>query len=103
MPAARHITIKREADRDWEAHKDHFRKNVYGVLRECEGFQACLFLIDRETGEEIGMTLWDTEENMRASGEVLQAARKERLGDAAEKEEYPVEKRFMEVALFETS
>jgi len=37
------------------------------VLRECEGFKAQIFLIDRATGDVVGMSLWDTEADMPAS------------------------------------
>ena len=43
------------------------------------GFAGGLFLADRETGKVVGVTLWETEEAMRASEE---AANKLREGAA---------------------
>lgn len=98
---ARHVKIH-NSGRDPETAVESFRKNVYGVLRECEGFKGILFLINRETGEEIGMSWWDTEENMSASGEKLRAAKVARQ-EAGESTEGEAEKGFFEVGLFETS
>lgn len=99
----RHITL-RKPGRNLDQAIEDFRPNVYDVLKVCPGFVACLFFVDRASNETIGMTLWDTEENMRASGEVLHKARVARLGENPEGDEgVEVEKRFMEVHLFETS
>ncbi len=63
---ARHVTVHGAPDHIDEGVRVQ-RENVVPVLRECEGFIAQVFLVDRATGEVIGMSLWDTEEHMLAS------------------------------------
>jgi hypothetical protein len=63
---ARHVTVHGSADLVDEGVRVQ-RENVVPVLRECEGFKAQIFLVDRATGDVIGMSLWETEEDMLAS------------------------------------
>lgn len=65
------------------------RNNVLPVLQVCAGFKGQLLLIDRAKGKAIGISLWDTEENMNASEEKVAAARQQTAdqvggGDAVE-------------------
>lgn len=53
------------------------RNNVLPVLQGCAGFKGQLLLIDRAKGESIGISLWDTEENMNASEEKVAAVRQQ--------------------------
>ena len=48
------------------------------VLRKAEalsGFRGMYYLVDRESGKTIAVTLWDTEEAMRASEEAANRMR----------------------------
>ncbi len=71
---ARHVTIQGSPDKI-DAAIESVRNVVLPALQGCPGFQAQLLLVDRSKGEAIGISLWDTEENMLASEEKVQAAR----------------------------
>ena len=63
---ARHVTVHGSPDRIDEGVRVQ-RESVVPVLRECAGFKAQIFLVDRATGDVIGMSVWETEEDMLAS------------------------------------
>ena len=73
---ARHVTVHGSPDRIDHAVQS-VRDDVLPVLRECAGFKGQLLLIDRAKGEAIGISLWDTEENMRASEDKVAASRQQ--------------------------
>jgi hypothetical protein len=73
---ARHVTVHGSPDKMDEGIRS-LRERVLPALRDCAGFKGQLLLVDRDKGEAIGISLWDTEENMRASEEKVQAARQE--------------------------
>ena len=73
---ARHVTVHGSPDQVDEAVQS-VRDNVLPVLKGCAGFKGQLLLIDRTKGEAIGISLWDTEENMNASEEKVAAARQQ--------------------------
>ena len=66
---ARHVTVHGSPDKMDEGIRS-LQERVLPVLRECAGFKGQLLLVDRDKGEAIGISLWDTEENMRASDPV---------------------------------
>lgn len=73
---ARHVTVHGSPDRIDEAIES-VRNRVLPVLQNCPGFKGQLLLIERTRGEAIGISLWDTEENMKASEDKVAAARQE--------------------------
>ncbi|MEO6350412.1 MAG: hypothetical protein ABIP53_07155 [Candidatus Limnocylindrales bacterium] len=73
---ARHVTVHGSPDKMDEGIRS-LRERVLPVLQGCAGFKGQLLLVDRDKGEAIGISLWDTEENMRASEEKVQAARQQ--------------------------
>jgi hypothetical protein len=73
---ARHVTIHGSPDKVDEAVqsvKDH----VLPALRDCTGFQGQLLLVDRANGDVIGISLRDTEENMKASEDKVSPSRQQ--------------------------
>jgi hypothetical protein len=52
-----------------------FRERVVPVLLELPGFQDNLTLLDRDQGEILGITVWDTEEHARAAAAKLEQER----------------------------
>jgi hypothetical protein len=89
---ARHVTVHGSPNRIDKA-VESVRNNVLPVLQGCAGFKGQLFLIDRAKGEAIGISLWDTEENMNASEDKVAAARQKTAdqvgaGDAVEVDLY---------------
>ncbi len=73
---ARHVTVRGSGD-NVDAAVQSVRDNVIPVLQGCPGFKGQLLLVDRTKGEAIGISLWDTEENMMASEERVAAARQQ--------------------------
>jgi hypothetical protein len=73
---ARHVTVKGDSSKVDEA-VSMVRDRVLPVLEECEGFKGQLLLIDRDRGEASGISLWDTEENLRASEDRVSSARQD--------------------------
>jgi hypothetical protein len=71
---ARHVTVKGSPGRIDEGIRS-VREQVIPVLQGCDGFKGQLLLVDREKGEAIGISLWDSEENLRASEEKVRQAR----------------------------
>lgn len=63
---ARHVTVHGSPERIDEGIRVQ-RENVVPVLRECDGFIAQIFLVDRATGDVVGMSLWKTEADMLGS------------------------------------
>jgi heme-degrading monooxygenase HmoA len=72
----------------------HFRENVVASYQDVAGFQGAYLLVNRKTGKVMGVTLWDTEANMQATGrtsEKLRAAGSQVVsGTTPEPDEYEV-------------
>jgi len=45
----------------------HYRETLLPEARTMTGFKGAYLLVDRKTGKNLGITLWDTENNMIAS------------------------------------
>ena len=71
---ARHVTIHGSPDRVDEGIRVQ-REHMLPVLRSCAGFHAQLFLVDRGTGDVIGISLWESEQAMIDSEPVVSLAR----------------------------
>ncbi len=59
---------------------DHARQNILPRVQEVEGFEGVHYLVDRQSGRALSMTLWESEEAMRASEEEANMLR----GESAE-------------------
>ena len=44
-----------------------YREQVMLAVKKMAGFKGAYFLVDRKSGKELSITLWDTEKNMQAS------------------------------------
>lgn len=73
---ARHVTVTGSADK-LEAGIKSVREDVIPVLKGCSGFRGQLLLVDRDKGRAIGISLWDSEEDMLASEAKVAAARQQ--------------------------
>jgi hypothetical protein len=51
-------------------------------LRELEGVREAYLLVDRASGKAATMTLWESEDALRASEEVADRVRRDAAGDA---------------------
>jgi heme-degrading monooxygenase HmoA len=84
---------------DADAGIANFRDIVMPFIRE-EGGKGAMLLLDRTSGKGIAITLWETEEAMRASEERANELRAQ-AADAMGAAEQPAVERY-EVAVFET-
>jgi heme-degrading monooxygenase HmoA len=60
-----------------EAGLAHVRDTLMVQLEQLPGFRDALLMIDREHGDALAMTLWDSEEAMHASEQRADALRTE--------------------------
>lgn len=95
---ARHVTIKGDPARAQEAVRG-VKDVVLPALRECAGFQGQVVLLDPAAGAAIGISFWDSEENMHASEEKVGAARQQ-VADSVGAQAAP-EVRHFEVPIYE--
>ncbi len=73
---ARHVTVRGSGERIDEGVLA-IREQVIPVLRDCKGFRGQLLLVDRDKGEAIGISLWETKEDMLASEEKVSGVRQQ--------------------------
>ena len=89
---ARVTTIQGTPDQAEEAIR-MIQEQVIPAARQLPGFKGGYWLADRNTGKGIGITLWESEDAMRASGERAAQLRNQSaqaLGGTAIVEEYEV-------------
>ena len=55
----------------------HARERILPAVRQIDGFSGVLFLVDRESGKALSVTLWESERAMRASEEEANRLRRE--------------------------
>ena len=78
----------------------HVREQVLPFMQQQDGFKGFIALSDRQTGKVIGVSLWESEQAMRASEKAGDRAR----GDSAEVVSASgVDVERYEVGLFEVS
>lgn len=53
------------------------REQILPAARLQDGFEGIYLLFDKETGRSLSITLWETEEDMKASEEAANQVRKE--------------------------
>jgi|tagenome__1003787_1003787.scaffolds.fasta_scaffold15679419_1 heme-degrading monooxygenase HmoA len=60
-----------------EAGAAHFRNTLLGQLEQMPGFQDAMLMIDREHGDALAITMWDSEDAMRESEQRADGMRSE--------------------------
>ena len=65
------------ADEDTDRLLEGF-KGTIGPLQLVDGFSHAYFMVDRDTGEAVSLTVWDTEAAMAASTESAEERRRQR-------------------------
>ena len=80
---ARVSTFVGSADQ-YDAGLQQTRETVLPQVRELEGFRGALALIDRSTGKALTITLWETEDALRASEERASELRQQVAAASAE-------------------
>lgn len=48
---------------------NYAQKNIVPKVHQVDGFEGVYYLVDRESGKALSITLWESEETMRASEE----------------------------------
>jgi heme-degrading monooxygenase HmoA len=81
---------------DFDAAMKQVREKVLPAARQIPGFAGMISLGDRQTGRAIGITLWESEEALRASEEAATAVRQTGPGSVAGVERYEVTGLFLE-------
>ena len=63
----------------------HYREQVLPAARKMAGFKGAYLLVDRKTGKNLGITLWDTEKDLQTSAAAVDKLRGQasRIVDAA--------------------
>jgi len=61
-----HARVSTYQARDADALLDGF-KSVTPALETIDGFSHAYFMVDRETGRAMSITIWDSEETLNAS------------------------------------
>jgi heme-degrading monooxygenase HmoA len=56
------------------------QENIVPTLQEVEGFEGVYLLVDRQSGKVLTITLWESEEAMRASEQEANQLRSEHRG-----------------------
>lgn len=52
-----------------------FKSQVLPVVKSVDGYKAAFLLVDRSTGNGLGISLWETEDARRQAGEAVTEAR----------------------------
>ena len=73
---ARVSTIQGPADQI-DQGIDKLRDAVVPAVKQIEGFKGLVSLVDRQTGKGLTVTLWETEEALKASEEAANKLRSE--------------------------
>jgi heme-degrading monooxygenase HmoA len=97
---ARHVTVKGSSERIDDGARA-VQERVFPILKESKGFRGQLLLLDRDKGEVVGISLWDTEEDMLATEDKVKDTRQQvsdTMGASA-----PPEMRMFELAFYETA
>lgn len=55
----------------------HAQESILPRIQGLDGFQGVYFLVDRQSGKGLSITLWESEETMRASEEAANQLRRE--------------------------
>jgi heme-degrading monooxygenase HmoA len=53
------------------------RENVLPSVEQLDGYKGAYFLVDRQNGKSLSVTLWESEEAMRTSEEAANSLRSE--------------------------
>jgi heme-degrading monooxygenase HmoA len=53
------------------------RENVLPSVEQLDGYKGAYFLVDRQSGKSLSVTLWESEEAMRDSEEAANSLRSE--------------------------
>ena len=58
----------------------HVREDVLPKVAQMDGYKGAYLLVDRQSGESVSVTLWESEEAMRTSEEAASRLRDDSAG-----------------------
>jgi heme-degrading monooxygenase HmoA len=58
-------------------------ENILPKVKQIDGFEGLYYLVDRESGKSLSITLWESEQTMRASEEEANRLRTESAQSAS--------------------
>lgn len=53
------------------------KERIIPTVQQWKGFKGGIWLADRESGKGMGVVVWETEEDLRASGEAARSLREQ--------------------------
>ena len=53
----------------------NYREQVMSAVKKMVGFKGAYFLVNRKSGKEVSITLWDTEKNLQDSSKAANQLR----------------------------
>ena len=62
---------------------NHARENILPRIKQVDGFEGVYYLVDRQSGKALTITLWESEEALRASEEEANRLRTESAESAS--------------------
>ena len=62
---------------------NYARENILPRVQQVDGFEGVYYLVDRESGKALTITLWESEEALRASEEEANRLRSESAESAS--------------------
>ncbi len=74
---ARVSTYHRPPEQLTDAAVDNLRAKILPSISALDGFRGVLLLVDSESGRQLSVTLWESEEARRASQESAKQVREE--------------------------
>ncbi len=77
------ITIVQGNPDQVDAGIRHYREQLLPEARKMAGFKGAYLLVDRKSGKNLGITLWDAESNMQASAAAANRLRAQAAGVVA--------------------
>ncbi len=87
---ARVSIIQGKAEHVEEGIKD-YKERMLPEARKMDGFKGAFLLVDRKSGKNLGITLWDTEKSMLASSAAANRLREKGAKAAAAQQPPAVE------------
>lgn len=61
------VSIIQDVPEQIEVGISHYRRVLLPEARKMPGFKGAYLLVDRKSGKNLGITLWDTESNLQSS------------------------------------
>ena len=71
------VTLVQGAPEKADDGISQFKELAVPLIKDAAGFKGALLLADRQSGKGLSITLWETEDDMKATEEAVRGAREE--------------------------